>query len=262
MCALLAGCSNEPIVISGNENTQTNISGETSSPVNVETAGTVEVPETTVTGEEVIGDAVITLNGTSVTVNGTGATASDCIVTITEHGDYVISGTLDNGQIIVNAADADKVKLIFNGVNIHCETSAPIYVLRADKVIIELAEGSVNMVSDGVLYVLAEGSDEPDAAIFSKDDLKIKGTGTLYVTGNYMRGIHTKDTLQIEEATIYVTAADDGLRGNDAVEIYCGYIVVDAGADGIRTNNSEEEGRGYILIYTGHYIRDGIYFLH
>jgi hypothetical protein len=241
LCTLLAGCSDDTVISDG-----------TTSPVIVETAGTVDVPETTVTGEDVTGDAVITLNGTSIMVSGTGATVEGCVVTITEPGDYVVSGTLDNGQIIVNAADEDKVKLIMNGVSIQCDTSAPIYVLSADKVIIELAEGSVNMVSDGTSYELIEGSDEPDAAIFSKDDLKIKGTGTLYVTGNYMRGIHSKDTLQIEEATIYVTAADDGLRGNNAVEITDTYIVVDAGADGIRTNNSEEEGRGYILIDGGH----------
>ncbi|MFA7673866.1 MAG: carbohydrate-binding domain-containing protein, partial [Clostridia bacterium] len=243
LCALLTGCVDE---------TEVSESEEATSTVNVETAGTVEVPETAVTGDDVTGDAVITLNGTSITVSGTGATAEGCVVTITEPGDYVISGTLDDGQIIVNAKDEDKVRLIFNGVSIYCSTSAPIYILSAEKVIIELAEGSVNMVSDGASYVLAEGSDEPDAAIFSKDDLKIKGTGTLYVTGNYMRGIHTKDTLQIEEATVYVTAVDDGLRGNDAVEITDAYIVVDAGADGIRTNNSEEEGRGYILIDGGH----------
>ena len=82
------------------------------------------------------------------------------------------------------------MKLVLNGADITCSTSAPIYVASARKTIITLAEGTENRVTDGGAYVLEDAaSDEPNAAIYSKSDLTINGGGSLTVTGNYNNGI-------------------------------------------------------------------------
>ena len=109
----------------------------------------------------------IALNGNSITVNGTGATADGSKVRITAPGTYDTSGSLTNGQIIVNTTGKGTVRLILNGVDIRNSTSAPIYVMSADKTVIVLADNTRNSVADGKSYVQAANEDDPNAAIFS-----------------------------------------------------------------------------------------------
>ena len=186
--------------------------------------------------------------GDSVSISGSGAVAENGVITVSQAGDYLFSGKL-SGQIIVNAPNTDKVTLILNGVDIISPDSAAIYVLSAEKAVIELVEDSVNLLADAAEYSLQEGSDEPSACIFAKDDLKIKGSGTLYVTGNYNKGIFTKDDMQIEDGNIFVVAKDDAIRGKDSVQIEGGELTLEAGGDGLRTSNTEQEG--YIDIKGG-----------
>ncbi len=194
----------------------------------------------------------ISLNGSSITVSGKGATASGSTLTITAAGVYVLSGTLADGQIIVDAADSDKVQIVLNGVSITCPDSAPIYVKQADKVFLTLADVTKNTVTDGSAYTLADGEDEPNAAIFSKDDLTINGTGALIVNANYNNGIASKDDLVITGGTITVTAVNDSLRGRDSVAIYDGVFVINAAqGDGIQSNNDEDTEKGWISIDGG-----------
>lgn len=116
----------------------------------------------------------ITLSGSSATSNSTsGVTIDGSTVTITAAGTYVVSGTLSDGQIIVEATSADKVQIVLNGVTITNDDGPAIYVKQADKVFITLANGSQNVLKDGGTYTLESGEDEPDAVIFSKDDLTI-----------------------------------------------------------------------------------------
>lgn len=121
----------------------------------------------------------IQLNGTTIQVDGKGANASGSTLTITDGGSYVLSGTLTDGQILVEAGDKDTVRLILNGVEITNQDNAVIYSKSSQKTILTLAEGSVNIVADQGEYKLAEGQDDPDATIFSKSDLTINGTGSL-----------------------------------------------------------------------------------
>ena len=194
----------------------------------------------------------ISLNVSSIAVSGSGATASGGMLTITAAGVYVLSGTLTDGQIIVDAADSDKVQIVLDGVSITCSDSAPIYVKQADKVFLTLADGTKNTVTDGTAYTIADGEDEPDAAIFSKDDLTINGSGALTVTANYNNGIASKDDLVITGGTITVTAVNDGLRGRDLVAICDGVFVINAAqGDGIQSNNDEDTDKGWVSIDGG-----------
>jgi len=198
------------------------------------------------------GTTTISFNGDSITVDGSGAAVDKSTVTITSAGTYSLSGTLDDGQVKVNAGDADTVRLVLSGVDISCSTGAPIYIASADKTIITLASGTANTVTDGPSYTSAGAdSGEPDAALFSKDDLTINGEGSLAVTGTYNDGITCKDDLKINGGSIAVKAVNDGIRGRDSVTIGGGEVSVTAGGDGIQSNNDEDTGKGYIAIEGG-----------
>ena len=145
----------------------------------------------------------IVLNGNSITVNpATGTIVAGSKVTITSAGTYKISGSLTNGQIIVDTADKERVQLILSNANISCSTNAPISIVDADKVIIILEENTKNYVTDGTSYVFPNAEDEPNAAIFSKSDLTIFGSGSLEVDANFNDGIASKDGLIIKSGTI------------------------------------------------------------
>jgi hypothetical protein len=192
----------------------------------------------------------ITLNGSSVTADTGGITVSGTTVTITSPGTYNVTGSLDNGQIIVNTEDEGDIKIILDNVDITCLSSAPIYVASADKVIIILADGSENFITDGASYSdLVDG--EPNAAIFAKSDLTLYGEGSLTVNGNYNDGITSKDGLIIKSGTYSITAADDGIRGKDYLIVYDGDITIDAGGDGLKSDNDSDTEAGFIAIKMG-----------
>ena len=193
----------------------------------------------------------ITLNDDSIAATGEGVTVNGSTATITIAGTYEISGTLDNGQLVVETDDAENVVLLLTGVNIHNESGPPIYVANAEKVIITLVESTENDLSDGTNYTDLDESGEPNAAIFSHDDLTINGTGVLNVSANYNNGIASKDDLKITGGTITVTAVDDGLKGKDSVSIKDGVITLNTGGDGIQSTNLDEAEKGFIAIEGG-----------
>jgi len=196
----------------------------------------------------------IALSGTEATITGTGAEAKDGMVTITAAGTYVLSGKLSEGQIVVDVQDKGTVRLVLNGVDIHDSDSAPIYIKEAEKAIITLQDGTENIVTDGTAYVLADASaDEPNAAIFSKADLTINGTGKLSVTGNYNNGITSKDDLKIMAGTIQILAHDDGILGRDLVAVVDGSITVKAEGDGVKATNDTDATKGIIAIAGGEF---------
>lgn len=145
---------------------------------------------------------------------------------------------------------------------ISCSDSAAIYARQAGQTDVLLASGTQNTLSDGADYTYADGEDEPDAALFAKDDLTIAGEGALQVTGNYNNGIGTKDNLVIQGGSLAIAAANDGLRGRDSVTVLGGEISIDAGGDGIRSNNDEDPEKGWISLLGGDFTitagQDGI----
>lgn len=194
----------------------------------------------------------ITLNKTSIKSTGSGIQVSGKDVTITEAGTYTISGTLDDGRILVNTAKTNDVELVLNKVSITCSNQAPVYVKSANSVTLNLQSGTTNIISDGSKYTFSSASvTEPNAAIFSEDDLKIKGSGTLTVTGNYADGIATKNDLIISEGNVNVTAHDDGLRGKDSVRIKGGNVSVTSEGHGVKITNETESSKGYLLVEKG-----------
>lgn len=183
---------------------------------------------------------------------GSGVSIIDNVIKITSAGTYNISGSLSDGQIIVNTEDDEIVRLILNGVDINNSSSAPIYISAADKVMIFLAENSNNKLSDGSTYSsLGLGEDDPNATIFCMSDLTIDGFGTLDINGNYNDGIACKDGLLISSGTIIIDAVDDGIRGKDYLVVYDGNITINSGGAGLKSDNSDDATKGFITIENG-----------
>lgn len=177
-----------------------------------------------------------------------GVKVSGSTVTITEAGTYVLSGTLMDGQIIIDAGDEDDVRLVLENASITCTTTAPIYAKNADKVIISLPENTESTVTDTVTGT--DGNDALTAAIFAKCDLSVNGTGTLNVNANANNGITSEDKLKITGGVLNITSADDGLVGKDAVRIKDGTVHITASGNGIKSTKSEAD-KGYVYIGGG-----------
>ncbi|WP_171014966.1 carbohydrate-binding domain-containing protein [Culicoidibacter larvae] len=197
----------------------------------------------------------ITLSDSASTIDGEGAVVNGSGIKITAAGTYVLTGMLTNGQVLISATANDKVRIILNGVTINNDTSAAIYVEQADKVIMTLASDTKNTISDGSTYTFADAAtDEPNATIFSKDDLTINGDGQLTVTANYLNGIISKDDLIITGGTYAITANNNGIRGRDVLSILDGNFTITAKNDAIQSNNDTgEEGKGVINLDGGTY---------
>ena len=178
-----------------------------------------------------------------------GVTVEDGTLTITKAGTYKLSGEYQ-GQIKVETADSDAVRLVLDNANITNSSGAALNVVNADEVILYSASGTTNTISDGADYT-ATGEDDPDAVVYSKADLTIAGEGTLKVNGNHEDGIHTNDGLVIASGTLEVNAANTGIKGKDYVDILGGTINVTAQQDGIKSTNDTDEGKGWTRLSNG-----------
>jgi hypothetical protein len=200
----------------------------------------------------------ITLNGSGARVSGSGASVSGSTITINKAGDYILSGTLSDGRIIVEAGRNDLVRLVLNGVRLSFSAGCPLYLKQAKKTVLILPEAVLNEINDSAAYVFPLGEDEPDAAVFAHNDLSITGAGALTVNGRYRNGIASKDKLVITGGTIAVTAANDAFRGRDALAVRAGVLLAQAGGDGFKANNDKDAAKGYIVLEGGNYtIRAG-----
>lgn len=169
-------------------------------------------------------------------------------ITILNSGTYILQGQLSDGKILVDSTDNDIVRLVLSGVDVTSSDSAPIYVKRAKGTIITLAEDTTNTFTDAGTYGMENEQDnEPNAAIFSKDDLTVNGSGTLVVNANYNHGLQSKDNLRLINGTIFVNSAGDGIVGKDSVVIKEADVRVCSGDAGIKATNIEN-GYGYIYL--------------
>ncbi|MDW7656754.1 MAG: carbohydrate-binding domain-containing protein [Bacillota bacterium] len=219
--------------------------------------------ETQVTG--------ILFQESAITIDGDGATVNGSIVTITAAGTYLLSGILNDGQILVNADKEAIVRLVLNDIMLTGMKAAPLQVQSADKVILILADASENTITDARPALLDVGdgiavdetedadeevetednTDEVNAAIYSKEDLTITGDGHLAVVTTFCHGINCKDDLVITGGTIAIQSAGDGIRGRDSVVVQNADLKIDSDEDGIRSSNSNEADMGNIVLESG-----------
>lgn len=193
-------------------------------------------------------ETILLADGASVS-NAEGAVVDGDTVRILKAGEYMLSGSLSNGQIRVECDRDSKVKLYLNGVRIHNETGPAVYVSKGmSRVSISLLEGVENELSDGEHLVFTEKEKEPNGVIFSRSDLTITGDGVLTVRAGDKDGIVSKDDLRIKGGAISVNARRHGIRGKDYVQISNATVTVVAGKDALRSTADDREDRGYIEI--------------
>lgn len=211
------------------------------------------------------GETTLNFSGTDVTIendNGCLEKATGSI-TVKCSGNYYLKGSASDYQVIVNTASSDtgKVDLFLNGVSLK-SSDAPIYVQNADKTELHLVEGTSNTIEDGATrtksYNVNNKVDTTKAAIYAKDDLSIKGSGSLVVKGNFNNGIHTSNDLKIKNSTgtLNVTAQNNGLKGKGSVTVNGGNITINATqGDGIKSDEDDvaelAEGKGSVIIAGG-----------
>ena len=195
------------------------------------------------------GAVYVTLSGDGITGETDGVAINGQTVTITAEGTYIFSGTLSEGQIVVDA-DKAKVQIVFDNVDITCASSAAVYVKSAEKVFVTLAEGSQNTLRNTDEYVAIDDNNI-DAVIFAKSDLTLNGTGSLTIVSAEGHGIVSKDDLKITGGTYDITAAGHALSGKDSVRIADGTFILTAEKDGIHAENADDEEKGYIYIADG-----------
>ena len=195
------------------------------------------------------GAVYVTLSDDGITGETAGVAINGQTVTITAEGTYIFSGTLSEGQIVVDADNA-KVQIVFDNVDITCASSAAVYVKSAEKVFVTLAEGSQNTLRNTDEYVAIDDNNI-DAVIFAKSDLTLNGTGSLTIVSAEGHGIVSKDDLKITGGTYDITAAGQALSGKDSVRIADGTFILTAEKDGIHAENADDEEKGYIYIADG-----------
>ena len=238
MCLMTSGCGSQNYT-SNNKNTDTTIASSiTAQDTNVTHADDADNYKTEITGEF----SITSTDGSTITQN-------DSVYTITQAGEYTVTGLLSEGQIVVNADDNAEITIVLNGTSITCSNGSPIYIKNADNVKIKSEENTYNCIVDA----RTEADDNSDnsssengnAAIYAACDLKLVGKGALSVTGNHNNGIQSKDDISIKNVTIKVNAVNNAIKGNDEVAIESGEIIaISRKGDGIKTSNSSLSTKG------------------
>ena len=191
----------------------------------------------------------ITLSGKTATCDSSNVHIEDGVVTIKAAGVYVLSGTLTDGTVVVDAGDDDKVQLVLDGVSITTADYAAIYAKNADKVFVTLAEETENSLTVSGDYVQTDDNNV-DAAIFAKCDLTLGGSGSLTVKDTTGHGIVSKDDLVVTGGTYVIESQDHCLNGKDSVRIADGTFTLTCDEDGIHAGNDDQQD-GYIYIEGG-----------
>ena len=192
----------------------------------------------------------ILLQGDTAACDDPGVIMDGSTVTITAEGVYILSGTLYDGQIQINAPDSAQVQLVLNGVDITSADSSAIYALEADHVFITLADGSENSLSNGGAYLPID-ENNLDSVIFSKTDLTLNGSGSLAIYAETGHGIVSKDDLIITGGTYTIEAASHGMTGKDTFCIADGTFTITSGKDGLHAENTEDSTLGSLYITGG-----------
>ena len=249
----LTGCSTASgtTLTSGTSTVHSAVSGATAGTSTSNTAaGQTLDAQTHYTNEDLTwdssGEKTIDLANPTAT---DGVSVENGTITITSGGTYRITGEY-SGQVKIEAAKTDTVRLVLDNAKITNSTGAAINVVSAAEAIIYTAAGTTNTVADEANYT-ATGDDDPDAAIYSTANLTLAGEGSLSVEGAYEEGVHTTGGLVIASGTLEVNAANTGIKGKDYVDITGGIVNVTAAQDGIKSTNTDDESMGFTRLSAG-----------
>ena len=249
-------------------------------PISPVSSSSVVVPRSSESGDnENDNEDARTLDGTQILLKlaGTSATVENnngCVdvkdknATITCPGAYYVTGESSDFQIVVNTPAVENEGN--TGIYLYNATikssNSPILVANADKTVLHLVKGTTNVVEDGNgnhLFTKVNGTqDTAKAAIYARDDMNIKGAGTLTVKGKFRNGIQCSNDLKIKNGNITVEAEENAIKGKGSVQISGGTLNLTAKkGDALESDECEEgtdgkckkivEGKGIVDIRGG-----------
>ena len=186
--------------------------------------------------------------GDDASDEGAGYALQEGVLTITDGGSYLLSGAVQNGQIVIRAGADDKVRLLLDGLTLSADGCAAIEAIQADKVFIMTVEGSENAVT---VTGAPDSFGKADAAVWADCTLTMGGSGALTIHCPEGHGVKSTDSLKITGGTLTVEAGKRGLSGKDSVRIAGGDIAVVSGTDAVRSTREDAGKLGYIYISGG-----------
>ncbi|WP_418916985.1 carbohydrate-binding domain-containing protein [Agathobaculum sp.] len=200
---------------------------------------------------------LISFTDSAVTADGkySGYEIEGTDVSITAAGTYVFSGDCDDGSITVKKG-VTGVTLVLNGLTLTNADSAAITLNKTAEAALIAAAGSENTVAD------TAGANDENAAVKVKSgaSLSLSGTGTLTACGNVKNGIKgaSDAVITVDEMTLNIEAADDGLSCDDELTIKGGRVNITAGGDAVKaspdtddTENPDTTSLGSVTISGG-----------
>ena len=190
----------------------------------------------------------IRFNGNAITVNGTGAASRGTSLTISRGGIYNLSGSLNSGQVLIEAPSNETVELFLNGVDIRASGTAAIYSTGGAGVVITLMEGSGNILTDAP--PAGNRIEKPDAVIYCEGALSFIGGGSLELNARRKNGIASLTDLDIRSGTFALDTQNHSIYGKNSVIIEAGNFNIRSGNDGIQAD-AKEAGLGRIEIKGG-----------
>ena len=191
----------------------------------------------------------VMLSGDTATADSNAVQIKGSTIQITEEATYIFTGSY-NGMIVVNCEKSARPQLILKDAAIHSETSAALYVMQADRVTVTLSDGTENYLSNGGAFAAID-SETIDAALYSRRDLVINGSGKLTVLSPAGKGISSKDHLLLTGGVLDIQSASHGIDANDSLRVTGVSATVTAGMDGIHCENNTDTDFGYIYISSG-----------
>lgn len=183
---------------------------------------------------------LISFTDSAVTADGkySGYEIEGTDVSITAAGTYVFSGDCDDGSITVKKG-VTGVTLVLNGLTLTNADSAAITLNKTAEAALIAAAGSENTVADTV------GANDENAAVKVKSgaSLSLSGTGTLTACGNTKNGIKgaSDAVITVDELTLNIEAADDGLSCDDELTIKGGRVNITAGGDAVKASPDTDD---------------------
>ncbi len=168
-------------------------------------------------------------------------------VTISSEGVYVITGSVKDTTIIVDANEA-KVQLVLDKVTITNTDFPAIYVKSADKVFITTTDSENSLSVTGSFS--ADGETNTDAVVFAKDDIVFNGKGSLLISST-ANGISGKDDIRFTGGTYNITSTKDAIEANDSIRICDGTFTIKSGKDALHSENSDDASVGFVYISGG-----------
>ncbi|WP_409967926.1 carbohydrate-binding domain-containing protein [Bengtsoniella intestinalis] len=249
--AMLSGCSTTETATTTTESA----TAQTLSETTVLTAGTADLlslaSDELFTGNDYeVGlvfdtESTITLANNGSTADDSSVTISGNVITITQEGSYRVSGSLSEGQLVIDVDESEKVQLILDGVTITNTTTAAIYAPSCDKLFVTL-EGTNTLTST----IVDTEDSNVDSALFAQGDMTLNGAGSLTITTTNGNGITSKDDLVFTGGLYTITADGHGLDANNSIRIASGTFTMDTGKDGMHADDEDVE-KGYIFISDG-----------